>query len=191
MTSIIAGRFDTFDRAEHAAYRMRARGFRDTDLNVFYVNPPGQHARFAIGGDHAVDAGARKAGVGAGRGVLVGAVIGALLASIGLAVLRHRMNVSFVGLPVIVLVLATGLGAYLGSLVGALSQTGGPQTEAGNPPVRNAGVVLAAHVTPETEDVACEVLRSEGAQEVEEADGYWRDGRWADFDAVKPPRPHA
>lgn len=55
MSTIIAGRFDTFARAETTATRLMAKGVKQDDLNMFYVNPAGQHAAYPIGGDHAAD----------------------------------------------------------------------------------------------------------------------------------------
>jgi hypothetical protein len=54
--------------------------------------------------------------------------------------------------------------------------------------VRHAGVMLAAHTpTAERRATALEVLHSSGAKDIETGDGLWRDGRWADFDPVRPP----
>ncbi len=49
--AIVAGRFDSFAKAETTAGRLRAQGVAEEDLSVFYVNPPGQHATYPIGGD--------------------------------------------------------------------------------------------------------------------------------------------
>lgn len=189
MSAIIAGRFDSFSTAETAASRLRAHGFSDQDLNLFYVNPPGQHGAFAIGGDHAADAGARKSGVGAISGVLLGAAAGAALGAALVAALGSTPPMSL-----LVLVFAIGLGAYLGSLAGALAlaRHAGRNPRTGQPPVRNAGVVLAAHLASAdtaTVDTVATVLRQGGAKDVERAEGRWVDGRWADFDPLVPPVP--
>ncbi|SOY68044.1 DUF6861 domain-containing protein [Cupriavidus taiwanensis] len=189
MSAIIAGRFDSFSTAETAASRLRAQGFADQDLNLFYVNPPGQHAAYAIGGDHAADAGARKSGVGAISGVLIGAAVGAAVGAALVAALGETPPMS-----ILVLVFAIGLGAYLGSLAGALAlaRNAGRNPRTGQPPVRNAGVVLAAHLTSTdtaTADTVATVLRQGGARDVERAEGQWVDGRWADFDPLVPPVP--
>ena len=52
MSLIIAGRFQTFPKAEAAAQRLFAGGFLEEDVTLFYVAPSGQHARLATGGDH-------------------------------------------------------------------------------------------------------------------------------------------
>ena len=192
MSTIIAGRFQTFDLAETTANRMMAQGFRQDDLNMFYVNPPGEHGIYPIGGDRATDPAARQTGKGAGRGLMLGAAVGAGVGVCVCAALRAWTAAPVqTWLLVLILAIATGLGAYLGSLIGALGRTNaGPRDpHTGEPRVRNAGVLLAAHVTPDNTDLAAELLRNGGAEEVERAEGQWRDGRWEDFDPLAPPRP--
>lgn len=192
MSTIIAGRFDTFDRAETAAARLRAKGLDNKDLNLFYVNPAGQHATFPIGGDQAVDPAARHTGKGAGRGLLIGAVAGA---AVGVCI-AAAMRAGFTDpLPawvyVLVLAIATGLGAYGGSLMGALSMTnaGRRDPRTGEVRMRHAGVLLAAHVSPANSALVANELRQGGAEDVERAEGQWRDGRWEDFDPLAAPVP--
>lgn len=187
MSLIIAGRFDTFAEAEAAAGQLFSRGFAEEDVTLFFVNPPGQHGRFPIGGDVDVDAGARKSGGGAGRGIVIGAIVGAVIGAVALAAMQAS---------VLVLALATGLGAYLGSLVGALAMTRDPDrvpsAPQGRPEVkteRDAGVLLAVHVEAQTRDTAAEVLRAAGAKDIERSQGRWSDGRWVDFDPLTPPVP--
>lgn len=184
--AIIAGRFDSFAKAETTASRLRAQGVAEEDMSVFYVNPPGQHATHPIGGDTAVDPGARRSGIGAIAGVLLGATAGAALGAAIITILGVSPPVSL-----FVLVFATGLCAYVGSLVGALSLTRDARNEGrrGRAPVRNAGVLLATHVEPANAGLVCDLLRKGGARDIERAQGHWREGRWADFDPLAPPVP--
>src|SRR5262249_5759824 len=143
MSTIIAGRFETFARAETTANRMMAQGFRQDDLSMFYVNPPGQHGLYPIGGDRAVDPASSQTGKGVSRGLLLGAAVGAGVGVCVCVALRAWMLAPLQSwLLVLILAIATGLGAYFGSLVGALSLTGGSQRDprTGEPRVRNAGV---------------------------------------------------
>jgi hypothetical protein len=88
---------------------------------------------------------------------------------------------------------ATGVGAYFGALAGALAKleetppVTDPYAEA-PAPVRRAGGMVAAHApqTPQRER-ALDVLLATGAQDIETADGEWRDGIWVDFDPLAPP----
>jgi len=192
MSLIIAGRFQTFANAEAAAQRLFANGFLEEDVTLFYVAPSGQHARLATGGDHYADAGAKEASKGAGKGVTIGAVLGAI---VGAAVFVLSKA------PLLAAVLAAGAGAYVGSLVGAMSHAKSGKRAAANSTsadnhgsanaldARQSGVVVAVHVGPELQAQAAGILRDAGGKEVERASGQWRNGRWADFDPVKPPEP--
>jgi hypothetical protein len=192
MSLIIAGRFQTFPKAETAARRLFAGGFVEEDVTLFYVAPSGQHARLETGGDHYADAGAKDAGKGAGKGVTIGAVIGAIVGA-GVFVLFKT--------PWLAAVLAAGAGAYVGSLAGAMSHAKSGKRPAADSistenhgsanalDARHSGVVVAVHVCPELQAQAAAILRDAGGMEVERASGQWRNGRWADFDPVKPPEP--
>ncbi|PXW27594.1 hypothetical protein [Paraburkholderia caballeronis] len=189
MSLIVAGRFTTFDDAETAIGRLRSNGFVDEDISLFYVNPGGQHARFPVGGDRYADPQARTASLGAGAGVAAGALIGIVVALALSYFLFHTL---------LVLAIAAGIGAYVGSLAGAMWQTRGgghrPTPDAahepdGTPRTRESGVLLAVHVSPQTQQRAAELLRDAGGMEVERASGRWQDGRWADFDPTRTLQP--
>ncbi|WP_248321685.1 MULTISPECIES: hypothetical protein [unclassified Caballeronia] len=183
MSLIIAGRFQTFPDAETAAQRLFANGFVEEDVTLFFVNPSGQHARFPIGGDVHTDKGAGAAPKGAGKGVTIGAVIGAVIGAAIFALFKA---------PLLVSVVAAGVGAYIGSLAGAMSHTKkkpGAPSQPEEEPTRHAGVLVAVHVSPETYDRAANILREAGGLDIERASGRWKQGRWSDFDPLKPPQP--
>jgi hypothetical protein len=191
MSLIIAGRFQTFPKAEAAAQRLFARGFLEEDVTLFYVAPSGQHGLTGTG-EHYAGAGAQEASKGAGKGVTIGAVLGAIVGA-ALFVLFKA--------PWLAAVLAAGAGAYVGSLTGAMAharsgkRAAASSTSIGNHgsanavDARHSGVVVAVHVAPELQAQAAAILRDAGGKEVERASGQWRNGRWADFDPVKPPEP--
>ncbi|HTH61439.1 MAG TPA: hypothetical protein VL689_14920 [Paraburkholderia sp.] len=189
MSLIVAGRFTTFDDAQAAIGALRSDGFVDEDISLFYVNPGGQHARYPVGGDRYADPQAKSASLGAGAGVAVGAFAGVIVA-IGLSLVFFH--------TILVLAIAAGVGAYVGSLAGAMWQTRGggraPQPDPahepdGTPKTRESGVLLAVHVNPQTQPQAAQVLRTSGAMEIERASGRWQDGRWADFDPTRTLEP--
>ncbi|OZI59437.1 hypothetical protein [Bordetella genomosp. 11] len=186
MALIVAARFTTFEQAQGAARALFAQGFAEDDVHVFYVNMAGAHATYPIGGDRQADPDAGGAQYGAllgGAGLaLVGAVAGGLIGgALGLA-------------PLGVLAVAA-VGAYIGSLMGALWVTGRRKpgvsrnrgAPAEHPEARHAGVLLALHTDQSREELACRVLRDAGGVDVERAQGRWQDGRWVDFDPLRPP----
>ncbi|TCG04097.1 hypothetical protein BZM27_43365 [Paraburkholderia steynii] len=181
MSLIVAARFTTFPAAEAAAEQIFRAGFVEEDVSLFFVNPRGQHARYPVGGDCNSDAASTDAPRGAGIGVTIGAVAGAM---IGVGIFTAFSA------PLLVLAIATGVGAYIGSLIGAMYMT----RDAGRSArvhyeQRHSGVLLAVHVTPETQQDAAHVLREAGGASIERASGRWQQGRWANFDPTQAPQP--
>jgi S-formylglutathione hydrolase FrmB len=50
-------------------------------------------------------------------------------------------------------------------------------------------VLVAVHVSPESQDQAAAALREAGGIDIERASGRWKQGRWSDFDPLQPPHP--
>ena len=182
MTNIVAGRFELQVDAEAATNELFREGFARDQVSRFFVNMPGQHGRFAVGGDRNVSPGAH----GAATGAVIGAVVGGFVG----------LFVGFLAAPwfgTVGTIAAAAAGVYLGSLGGALFKLQDKELEPvadtdAEPEVRQAGVMLAAHApSPERRAVALEILLATGAKDIEAVDGLWRDGRWADFDPVKAP----
>ncbi|TMH08359.1 MAG: glycine zipper family protein [Betaproteobacteria bacterium] len=193
MTPIIAGRFETQTEAEHSVNALKREGFTEQDITMFYVNPPGQHGTFPIGGDREASPGATQAHGGAIQGAAVGTAVG----------LGVGMAVTPLAGPAAAIVGASA-GAYAGSLVGALGSMEEkpardeiePEAESISPqpvaelvkPVRAAGMMVAIRAPEFARRVAAaNALRAAGARDIERADGTWHDGQWIDFDPLKSP----
>ncbi|MGF6770736.1 S-formylglutathione hydrolase FrmB [Paraburkholderia sp. GAS199] len=183
MSLIVAARFTTFPTAEDAAGKLFSAGFVEEDVTLFFVNPRGQHARYPIGGDTHTDAGSKNASKGAGMGVTLGAVAGAV---VGVGIFAAFSA------PIIVSLIAAGVGAYVGSLVGAMARTrdgNAAHHSRFHEEVRDSGVLVAVHVSPDNQFDAARILRDAGGVAIERASGRWQQGRWADFDPLKQPQP--
>ena len=171
MDQIIAGRFETKAKADAAA-AVIVRYVDRTDICIFHNNPPGQHGTPSTTATQLANPGLETDGEAA-----VGTALAAGLAAgvIGLA-----------GGPVVALA-AAGVGAYTGSLVGAM---GGMQDEESHqlPNLRPAGVILAVRIArASSEKPVVSDLRTYGAEDIEKADGDWRDGDWVDFNPLQEP----
>ncbi|MEQ1515398.1 MAG: hypothetical protein ABL931_02790, partial [Usitatibacteraceae bacterium] len=165
MDHIIAGRFETKAKADAAAAAI-VRYVERSDICIFHNNPPGQHGSLMADGAEESNPGMEADGKTA---VTTALAAGLAAGAIGMA-----------GGPVVALA-AAGVAAYGGSLVGAM---GGMQDEQSRqlPRLRPAGVILAVRIArPASEKFVIGDLRSNGAQDLEEADGQWRDGDWIDF----------
>jgi hypothetical protein len=174
MTRIVAGVFDTEHRATAAAHELRGAGFDGSDLDQFALGPPGRHHGLPAGGDEPVDPKARGGDAGAVKGAAIGTAVGALA---GLAATPVVGPLGVAG--------GAAASAYAGSLAGAV---GGMGDDGGAPPLRPAGVMVAVNAgAAESEALAVDLLRDQGARMIERADGTSHDGRWADFDPVAVP----
>lgn len=179
MARIIAGRFDATSGADAALDELKREGFARSEVDSFYVSPPGAHDLTRVGGDVHSSAGSRFAGRGAIIGALIGLVVGALAGAVVSS--SH-------GLPAGVL--AALLGALIGAFAGTMSSVrGGRRSEATreHPVEPLGGRMIAVLVERDgTEPRAIEILRRHGARNVSRAYGEWRDGSWQDFDPRAP-----
>ncbi|WP_233880725.1 hypothetical protein [Paraburkholderia flagellata] len=191
MSLIVAGRFTTFPAAEAAAEKLYAGGFLEEDVNLFFVNPRGQHARQPTHDTHSA-AGAPPTTVAVSshhtRNVTAGAVAGAVVG----VVLFSAFSAA---LPSVVI--AAGVGAWIGARIGAsvgakaTAQQMSAHHERVHREMRSDGVLLSVHVCYENQDLAAQLLREGGAVDIECASGHWHDGHWADFDPTRAPMPFA
>jgi len=183
MAKIVAARLAGAADTEAVLKALANQGFKRTEFQSFYVNPGGQHALYPIGGDARSDEGAKRAGRGTVYGAVLGGIAGALAG--------YAASIP-IGNPYII-VAGGAIGAYAGSLVGALSRMkGGDRTKAtaSHPVERAAGQMIAVRVDrPGTEPRAVETLTRYGAREIERTVGTWRAGDWKDFDPRTPPSP--
>jgi hypothetical protein len=180
MSLIVAARFTTFAEAENAAQTLFKNGFKEADVSVFFVNPPGMHNALRTGGDEFAD----RAAKGSHNPMMLGVGIGAALGIAAGVVLVGMLQLS----PVVAAI-AGGIGTYVGSLIGALNgMRAAPQANQGTAmDMRHSGVLLAVHVELDTETLASKLLKGQGGKDIERASGRWQDGRWLDFNPVIPP----
>jgi hypothetical protein len=178
MARLIVGRFDDVDGVGRAVKALAAAGFAREEYGVFYSAPPGQHDLHPIGGDAHSDEGAKDAGKGAAAGAAVGGAAGLALGGIAAAAIPIA--------GVAALLAGLGIGAYTGSLMGAMSRTRDADETAAttaHPAELPGGPRVAVNVDRGgTEALAIEVLTGVGAQDIRRAEGTWRDREWQDFD---------
>ncbi len=179
---IIAGHFVTLEQAAHAEQALHAKGHDARSISVFYVNPPGQHDVFPIGGDRSQSPGAKQTVMGLAAGGCGGAAIGAAVGALG-----------FSAAGVVAPLLGGLVGAHLGVLVGSLASTKqrgeiGRHERENAEPVRKSGVIVAVCIDNSVQESATiETLRELGATRIERAKGVIRDSDWVDFDPLSHP----
>jgi hypothetical protein len=175
MATIIAGRFLQQDEVQQAIVAVENAGFVSGRISSFYVNPPGQHDMYPVGGDRDESPGAEDSDKGSAAGIGAGGAVGAAVGAVAMPVMG----------PVGAITGAL-VGAHLGSLVGSLSQT----EDAENiPDVRHSGMLVAVAVNnPEEEQRAIDALLAAGGNDLERATGQIVDGDWTDFDPLSTPQ---
>ena len=178
MATIIAGNFETKLQAEKTVETLLGLGIPAHRVSSFFVNAPGQHATFPIGGDHDESPGAEDADKGAAKGAAIGGAVGL---AVGLAATPFVGPAAAVG--------GAGAGAYTGALVGALGNMG-DHKHAAAVVERPSGVIVAVHASDHIEQaLVANALRKSDARQIELAEGDWQAGKWVDFDPVSDPKP--
>ncbi len=168
MSSIIAGTFDNVNHANVVKEALLNLKEDTKAISLFHNNAQGQHDTFPMGGDEDKDPGADRSHLAASGGAAIGAAGLGMAAAVG-------------GGPMGV-VAALGVGAYTGSLIGALSGTDDDIL------CRRAGVMVAVKVENETEGMeVIKVFQDNGAQFIEQATGIIEDGDWLDFNPLSVP----
>ena len=188
MTTIITGNFQQQDGARNAMHDLAGAGFSADRMTTFFVNPPGQHDRYPIGGDEDQSAGTEHVPSGSMSGAAAGGAVGVAVGLATVPVLGPAAAVA-----------AAGVGAYVGSLYGALGNTDdGNNAEvriaSGQPhqgeSLRKTGMLVAVSVPASAEQAtAMRILRERGATDIERLEGNIVAGVWADFDPLTPLKP--
>jgi len=196
MGTIVAARFQEQEHVDSAIAALTSVGISRDSISSFYVNPPGQHNIYSIGGDRDDSPGAHETGEGVAKGAAAGGAIGAAAGLTGVAVFGP------IGPAVGALV-----GAHIGGLMGGLSEMKekgeSEKSTADGSGVENeliqrkSGMLLAvalgaqgaqvsAASNTEREDIV-RLLQQFGGKDIETADGTIIDGDWQDFDPLLIP----
>lgn len=174
MATIIAGHFQLQETALDVCEAFKAAGFDAGRVTTFFNNPPGQHNVIPTGGDRAESPGAKQTPQAVAKGEVTGAAIGA---AAGVAAIP----------------LAGPLGPVLGGLVGAhvgslYSFSEMKEKDESGPPPRHSGMMVAVAVEDEQAARAITLMRQQGAENVERAEGTIENGDWKDFNPLSSPQ---
>ncbi|KQV46570.1 hypothetical protein [Duganella sp. Root336D2] len=174
MATIIAGHFQLQETALDVCEAFKAAGFAAGRVTNFFNNPPGQHNVIPTGGDRAESPGAKQTPQAVAKGEVTGAAIGAAAGAAAIP-------------------LAGPLGPVLGGLVGAhvgslYSFSEMKEKNESGPPPRHSGMMVAVAVDEGQEARAIELMRQQGAEKIERAQGLIENGDWKDFDPLSVPQ---
>jgi hypothetical protein len=157
------GIYTTQAAVENAVDRLRAEGFRNTDISVLFPENEGtkdfaheKHTKAPEG-----------ATTGAGTGIVVGGTLG-WLAGIG-ALAIPGLGPFIAAGPIMAALAGAGVGGTVGGVVGALVGMGIPEYEAKRYEgrVKNGGILLSVHCdNSEWTKKAKHILEETGAEDV-------------------------
>lgn len=163
MAIIIAASLQLQTQAEDAVGKLILAGFAPEKVTSFFINPPGQHALYPIGGDRYQSPGM----VAKPESAFVD------IAEAVVGVMHDKKHSGFSD------------GA---SQSGNASTDGGVTSHASLAPPHRAGMLVAAEVADKTDqDKAITLLTQFGAHNIEKAEGEIVDGEWRDFDPLSEP----
>ncbi|SFF83329.1 hypothetical protein SAMN05518865_10588 [Duganella sp. CF458] len=174
MATIIAGHFQLQETALDVCEAFKAAGFDAGRVTTFFNNPPGQHNVIPTGGDRAESPGAKQTPAAVAKGEVTGAAIGAAAGAAAIP-------------------LTGPLGPVLGGLVGAhvgslYSFSEMKEKDESGPPPRHSGMMVAVAVDGAEEARALTLMRQQGAEQVERAEGIIENGDWKDFNPLSSPQ---
>lgn len=175
MSTIITGHFDHIEQLQEAVRRLQAEGYTEDDYEAYFLNPPGQHGLYKLGGDAPSDEGSRDAGKGAAAGALMGGAAGLAIGSLA---------------GPIGALAGSGVGAYIGAFAGALNKANAPHPEHAStdrPAEHAGGPMMAVNVDrPGSETTVVAIFTQANANCINRGTGEWVDGEWRDFDPRQP-----
>lgn len=158
MATIIAGSLQLHTQAENAVKQLVNAGFSPDKVTSFFVNPPGQHALYPIGGDEYSDT-AKNSGKGTPFVEITETLLG---------VMHHKKPSDHAN----------------DDEESKNSALRSDQTI----PLRRAGMLVAVEVADQTlQDKAVTLLTQLGANNIEKAEGEIIDGEWHNFDPLHEP----
>jgi hypothetical protein len=183
MSIIITARFQEQTQADAAVNALQAEGFLLDKISTFYVGSPGQHDLYPIGGDEMESPGMEGATSAGAVAATVGGSVGLISGLATLPILGPAAVVA-----------GTGIGAWVGSLYGALEGSKDPgQADGGNVtaerpgPARKSGMLVAVEAASvESQTLAAKVLHRLSGMDVGKADGRIIASNWDDFDPIAP-----
>ncbi len=190
MAKTVVGLFDTHSGAERAVQELHRQGFTKDEVSLVANNTTGIYNT-----DTSTSVNQEEAAEGAGSGAIGGTVVGGglgLILSLGLLVIPGVGPVAAAGTLATVLgstALGAGIGAAAGGLIGAMIDSGVPESEANvyAEGVRRGGTLVMVTTSDARADDAVAVLEASDPVNVEERETGLRESGWQGFDPEGQP----
>jgi len=187
MVKTIVGSFYDSRAAHRAADALIADGFMQQDISVVASNILGDYTPDGRPLFFDEESQKNETETGAVAGGVLGGAAGLTASLVGLAIPGLGPVVA-VG-PLIAMLTGAGAGAVAGGLIGALTRSGIPDERAGYyaEAVRRGGAIVSIRADESRAERAEEVLRENGAIDLEQSVMRWRDAGWRGWDSSAKP----
>jgi hypothetical protein len=188
MTKTVVGLFDTFTEAQNVVQQLVNAGFERSEISVLANDARGEYSASRAVGE--TSSTAEGAGAGAVGGGVLGGVLGLLVGVGALAipgigpVLAAGPLAAALGTAGASTLIGAGVGAAAGGIIGALVGAGIPEEDANfyAEGVRRGGTLLMVKAPDDMAQRAYDLMRSNGAVDVDQRSGDWRRSGWNRFD---------
>jgi len=186
MVKTIVGSFDSSRAAHRAAEALIDDGYMQQDISVVASNilgdytPDGRPLSTAEEPDSETETGAVAGGMLGGAAGLTASLMGLAIPGLG--------PVVAVG-PLIAMLTGAGAGVVAGGLIGALTHSGVSQEHASYyaETVRRGGALVSLRADESRAERAAEILRENGAIDLDERVMRWRGAGWRGWDGSAKP----
>jgi hypothetical protein len=188
MAKTVVGLFDTFTEAQNVVQQLVDTGFERNEISVLANDARGEYSQSRAIGE--TSSTAEGAGAGAVGGGVLGGVLGLLVGVGALAipgigpVLAAGPLAAALGTAGASTLVGAGIGAAAGGIIGALVGAGIPEEDASfyAEGVRRGGTLVMVKSSDDMAQRAYDLMRSNGAVDVDERSGSWRSSGWNTFD---------
>ena len=188
MVKTIVASFDGYDTAQRAVRQLIDDGFISRDISILASNVAGDYRP-----DQRVEATdtASNTATGAVAGGVVGGAAGLAASIMGLAV--PGIGPIIAAGPLVATLTGAGAGALAGGLIGALTEVGVPEEHASYyaEAVRRGGTLVTVKADEARADRAAEIMRENGAIDLDERVLRWRESGWDGWSPSAKPYTHA
>jgi len=176
----IVASFDSYPTAQRVARALMDEGYMSRDIGLMASNAAGDYR----GTDDEKDS---RAATCALTGGVVGGAAG--LAASLMALTIPGLGAIVAAGPLIAMVTGAGAGAVAGGLVGSLTEAGVSAQQANYyaETVRRGGAIVTVKVDESRADRAAEIMRSNGAIDLDERVARWREEGWEGWDPTARP----
>lgn len=184
MIKTIVGSFSGYHAAQIAVRELVDNGFMSQDISILASNIEGD---LRSDDDVKVTDVASGTATGAVTGGLVGGAAGLAASLMGLAI--PGIGPILAAGPLVAALSGAGAGAVAGGLIGALTEAGVPEERAGYyaESVRRGGALVTIKADDARAELAEDILRKNGAFDIDERVARWRDSGWEGWDPSARP----